>query len=263
MKVWPSYYFFILVSVLISGQWNFPHLLKYLFFYQNYTGESSHIWSLCIEEHFYILLPFLFLSVLYLIPVQHRIKALFVFVSFVIISGILFKIISYSFTKSQDTYSATHNRIDALAWGVLLALLLNYSQLNFRNTYFKIIALASGFLILTAAISIEINTRWILFDKICFHSILPFAIFLILAGSYHINFSRIVVVRYIAYYSYNLYLWHLIVQRIIVNTYGDGIISLILDIIIGFFIAVLVTILIEEPCKNYFLYSNHEPTTPS
>ncbi len=35
------------------------------------------------------------------------------------------KPISFYFTNGKDTYSGTHNRIDALAWGVLVSILLN------------------------------------------------------------------------------------------------------------------------------------------
>ena len=71
-KIWPSYYTFLLVGTLLAiglyGKSNPEQIIqvwdfkRYVFFYQNYTGQPfhwsfDHVWSLCVEEHFYIMLP--------------------------------------------------------------------------------------------------------------------------------------------------------------------------------------------------------------
>jgi len=73
-KIWPSYYWFLLFGSIVAILFysnldryfiinpNFKDISRYIFFYQNYTGGPAHIpfdvvWSLCIEEHFYLLLP--------------------------------------------------------------------------------------------------------------------------------------------------------------------------------------------------------------
>lgn len=77
-KIWPSYYAFLIFGSLVAlcfyhskhqdqiiPLWD---MKRYLFFYQNYTGAPfhwsfDHVWSLCVEEHFYILLPILFILI--------------------------------------------------------------------------------------------------------------------------------------------------------------------------------------------------------
>src|SRR5258705_4896132 len=77
-KIWPSYYFFLIAANVIAYLFyrNFSSdqyiplwdLKRYFLFYQNYSGLPFHrtfdgVWSLCVEEHFYIMLP-VFLIVL-------------------------------------------------------------------------------------------------------------------------------------------------------------------------------------------------------
>lgn len=47
-------------------------------------------------------------------------------VTALIVMGVVFKCLSILYTNSQDTYSGTHNRIDALGWGVLLGIIIHY-----------------------------------------------------------------------------------------------------------------------------------------
>src|SRR5437899_9939924 len=66
-KIWPSYFMFLagicLIRVfLLHEPWHHLRLLKpNLFHIQNYAGAvyAPHTWSLAVEEHFYLALPFL------------------------------------------------------------------------------------------------------------------------------------------------------------------------------------------------------------
>jgi peptidoglycan/LPS O-acetylase OafA/YrhL len=62
MKLYPSFYLLIGLSVIYCLIWHSPlserKLLGELFFVQNYLGSMwGHTWSLAVEEHFYIFLP--------------------------------------------------------------------------------------------------------------------------------------------------------------------------------------------------------------
>ena len=135
-KIWPSYYTFLIVGTIIamltynSHNQNqiipFTDFTRYLLFYQNYTGlpfhwSFDHVWSLCVEEHFYIMLPLIFIS---LRLIKANWKILLVSLIIIIVSGFVAKILMLYFTNGKDTYAATHKRIDALAWGVLLNLII-------------------------------------------------------------------------------------------------------------------------------------------
>jgi peptidoglycan/LPS O-acetylase OafA/YrhL len=71
-KIWPSYYVFLIVGNLLAyflyrhthPDYYIPlnDYPRYLFFYKNFFGNQyhwcfEHVWSLCVEEHFYILFP--------------------------------------------------------------------------------------------------------------------------------------------------------------------------------------------------------------
>lgn len=265
-KIWPSYYAFILLGSCLAiffyrdldpdqiiPIWD---LKRYLLFYQNYTGAPyhwsfDHVWSLCVEEHFYILLPILFLIVQYFIQEKYRIKALFIFVILTIVAGIIFKNMAFFLTNSQETQSATHNRIDALAWGVLLNLLIQYGGDWLRSAKTKFFALTTGLLIFIMAMYFILTNDTqsygaLLYRKIYFHSIIPVAFFLLLLGAYFMDFSKFKVLRFIAYYSYNWYLWHVLFVVILKKQLGDGFAGLTVYLFVTFIIAVIATIGIEE-----------------
>ena len=62
LKIYPSFYVLILLTVLVSlyfgNRPTLKELLPEVLFFQNYRfGLWGHTWSLAVEEHFYILLP--------------------------------------------------------------------------------------------------------------------------------------------------------------------------------------------------------------
>ena len=261
-KIWPSYYAFLFLGTIVAicfyktsnpGEiiplWD---MKRYLFFYQNYTGAPfhwsfDHVWSLCVEEHFYIALPLLFLIVQHFIRKEYRIKALFVWVFLTILLGIACRHFSYFFTHSKDTYAATHNRIDALAWGVLLNLIITYYGEKIKSIQFMCFTFFSGLLLFIAALYFAINYNNTLYQKIYFHTIIPISFFLLLLGVYYVNLSKLKSLQFIAYYSYNWYLWHPVFVIVITKQLGNTTSGLLLYLVSTFVVAVVVTTFIEEP----------------
>lgn len=259
-KIWPSYYSFLLVGsflaylfyngdrpeYIINGG---TDILRYVFFYQNYTGAPfhwpfDHIWSLCVEEHFYILLPLLFIMIKALF--SNNRKVLMLSVIGLIAAGIVFKILSIYFTNSKDTYSGTHNRIDALGWGVLLGIFVNYFEEYLKKVKWLFILFVSGVMLFAVEIIILIYWKNYFFEKVVFHSLVPFCFFLMLSGVYYRDFSKWKPVRFIAYYSYNWYLWHPIFVWIISKNIGINGLGLIVYMIVSFATAMLFTVIVEE-----------------
>jgi peptidoglycan/LPS O-acetylase OafA/YrhL len=255
-KIWPSYYFFIIAGNVIAyftyrntRPENYIPLddyPRYILFYRNFTGTPNHwsfdhIWSICIEEHFYILFP---LTVIVLsIFTKIKNKHLFSILGLMIVLGFASKIIMYNYTNGQDTYSATNNRIDALAYGILLflinPLISNYSIWRKVSTY-------AGLALIILLILLNESLESIIYNKIIFHSLLPLGISLLIFGTYHFKFKKIKIIGFLAYYSYNWYLWHPLFYFFIIDTFEKNIFSLFLYLIISFTLAVLTTILIEE-----------------
>lgn len=100
-KIIPSFYFAILLSFLLYNyilpipekHFNFNELIYYFTFTQNYSGSNVlfHAWSLCVEEHFYLILPFS-LFIVSLVFSRSR-KALFWVLIAIIMSGYVFRFI--------------------------------------------------------------------------------------------------------------------------------------------------------------------------
>lgn len=65
LRTWPLY-FALLAMVLIAKQPDAASTWSMLFFLQNYTCPHEWLitWSLCIEEHFYLLLPLTLICIL-------------------------------------------------------------------------------------------------------------------------------------------------------------------------------------------------------
>jgi peptidoglycan/LPS O-acetylase OafA/YrhL len=258
-KIWPSFYFFLIAGSLLARFFYsekhpdqiipFNDLGRYLFFYQNYTGAPfhwsfDHVWSLCVEEHFYILFP---ISLILLRKLKTPYSYSLLIISCLIMLGFFSKILMQYYSHGQDTYSATNNRLDAFGWGILLSWILLKSPETLANKKSNIFLTIFGLLGFVATIIIFVNTQSIFFSKVIFHSLLPLFFTLILAGCYYVNFSRFIVLRFIAYYSYNWYLWHPVLVIYITDMFGVGLISLFFYLVVSFAIAVASTILIEEP----------------
>jgi len=261
-KIWPSYYMFLLLgtggAILLYSEthpdqiiplWDFK---RYLFFYQNYTGgpfhwSFDHVWTLCVEEHFYILLPILYIFIQRVFSVDKQKKMLFVFVIGVIVSGIILKHCSFFFTNSRDVHASTQNRIDALGWGVLLNLIIKFYSENVKTKKVQIYSTCIGLFIFILAIIGSIYSEGSLFYRMYLHTLIPFAFALILLGLYYIDFSRFKFIQIVAYYSYNWYLYHPLFVYFIFDRYGVSWLSVSIYLVLSFLAAVLSTTFIEEP----------------
>ncbi len=165
----------------------------------------------------------------------------------IIVSGTVLRYLSFYFTTGQDTYSATHNRIDALAWGVLLSILINYYGAVIKGAIsLRICAFIMGTSIFVVATLSSLSADSCIFNKIYFHSLIPISFFLLMFSIYHVEFSNIKCFGFISYYSYNWYLWHPIVAIYITDVLGNTLIGIAVYLIATFLIAMITTILIEE-----------------
>src|ERR1700738_1490032 len=129
LKIYPPFYLFLFLAGVVS--YNVFHAVapatRYLpevFFVQNYWhGVWDHTWSLGVEEHFYILLPILLLFLVRRSPARRdpfwALPWIFVVVAVLCIA---FRAVSVCFgtPNYHIAYVASHERMDALFFGVLL-----------------------------------------------------------------------------------------------------------------------------------------------
>src|SRR4051794_38601806 len=120
LKLWPVLYVFLAVQALFGTEPLGSYLWQNAFHVQNIAGTSlAHLWSLAVEEHFYLALALLF-------PVfVKRGGSLKLFAG--ILAGVIGAMLAFRLFGSLEGVSdtrlqwRTHFRLDGLAAGVLLA----------------------------------------------------------------------------------------------------------------------------------------------
>ena len=238
LRIWPLYYLIFLIGFLglpfsdrIHGiGLSSPQMPWFGLFLGNWSmihfgpiGSDilSILWSVCVEEQFYIFIP----MVIAILGTRGR----WIFA----ISGILIAILQrISLARSGvEQYQITYNSVaqmDSILAGVLLALALNHEP--FRNT---IVHLTKKYLVwLILPVSLFLITRNHLGHEIVLRQVVdPVAIWLVavvwimVAAVGSPRFSRIL--SWPAFVgagkiSYGLYMWH----EILLSLFGSGFITL-------------------------------------
>jgi peptidoglycan/LPS O-acetylase OafA/YrhL len=239
LKIYPSFYFFLLVSYFIVSRFHQPPGLEYylreIFYFQNYSsGVWSHTWSLAVEEHFYIFLPLLLLILHRLFPNQedpfHYIPDVFASIA---VACLVFRFVGVrgipsgtliEWSAANKVYAPTHMRMDSLFFGVLLGYLHHYRteflQRIFLPTRNRILIAMLAAALLSCCIVFPLTTRTMLtigftllyvgFGLVLLlclyvHNVLPTSLAapLRLLGT---------VFASVGAYSYSIYLWHIAVS---------------------------------------------------
>ena len=131
----PTYFIILFVAyilVFLSRREAFN--VKYLFFLQNYLDHIPFFkvsWSLCVEEHFYFVLPF-FLTFLTFIN-KSWIKIVIVLI--VLFIPLFFRIEESIGKNLSFGYltTATHLNFDSMSFGVLIAYIFINTKIEFSN----------------------------------------------------------------------------------------------------------------------------------
>lgn len=134
LRIFPAYYGYVIVSLILlryRGVDEAPGLVRSAIFYvMNYynaahghpPGAFSHLWSLAVEEQFYLVWPlvvFLF--------VGRKPRALGAFVTYVILLVLAWRSIVFLTTDNVAyVYNAFDTRFDSIAIGCLLALAVEW-----------------------------------------------------------------------------------------------------------------------------------------
>ena len=130
LKLYPSFYLLLLVTLLYGYFWRVPFsaqaLLGEAVLTQNYIGAIwGHTWSLAVEEHFYLLLPLL----LAFLVRRGRGSAdpfrplpyIFLGVAAVCLALRSWNTASLAGFDHKTTYQPSHLRFDSLLYGVFLS----------------------------------------------------------------------------------------------------------------------------------------------
>src|SRR5438105_3503005 len=125
LKIYPPFYFFLLVAGLVMPHHSAGRNLAEVFFLQSYVPHIwQHTWSLSIEEFFYLGLPPL-LILLSAIKRLHWIPSL----SLSLLVGCLAtRILTGIYKVEFDDFVQAHLRMDALFAGVALGYLNHFRR---------------------------------------------------------------------------------------------------------------------------------------
>jgi peptidoglycan/LPS O-acetylase OafA/YrhL len=259
LKIWPSYYAFFALGTLVACAWipdqaigSARELPRYLLFYRNYVGAPDrwpfdHVWSLCVEEHFYLALP---LGLVLLRKLGASKAQLGVALVGAVVLGWLGRSGSYWLTRSRDTYAGTHNRIDALALGVLLA----YAELRFPLVLRRVrppTATGVGVLVLALSVGLHASLPDGVFRAVAFHGVVAVGCALVLSGAMRMEWGTWTwPLRLVGYFSYNLYLWHPLVASVTKRHVGESGAAFAVYSAVSLSLAVIATLAIEEPIMS-------------
>ncbi|MEQ9219054.1 MAG: acyltransferase [Cyclobacteriaceae bacterium] len=225
LRLFPVYYafigfFFILRNVFSVYIWTndynlyfFSYLQNMYYFYQGALNTSfSHLWSLGVEEQFYLVWPFLVIF----IPKRHLVK---VFVLF-IVSSILLNVI---YQPTVDAFRVlTVANLHTLGGGALLAFLLRYRDQSkvyqfLVNNRLMLLVLSLAVFVITLNYQGAIKEVQILLIEL----FLAFTTFMAVLISIHGwpsvfgSLFRSRHVQHIGKVSYGIYLFHMLIPVVL------------------------------------------------
>ncbi|HEY0263507.1 MAG TPA: acyltransferase [Granulicella sp.] len=203
-KIWPQYYFYLVV-MLLTGHRSWHDLWGNFLNIQNYTGGIAHTWSLAVEEHAYLLL----VAILAIAARRHiRMRSVFLFLAALSVCVAVLSLVLAA--HHHDVFPTTHTRIDGIFCGVLLAMLYHYVPDTFHRLQ-RYIWLWLAIIVATLLyLRFEPQSPIAYAFSLNLADLSGVALLMLLyrhrEGARHSFLYRLVA--WIGLYSYGIYLWH-------------------------------------------------------
>jgi peptidoglycan/LPS O-acetylase OafA/YrhL len=154
----------------MSPLWQFLTFTENFFVDYSVNHAFSHVWSLCVEEHFYLLLPMIVLLMARRAKAWKTIAllAFFLVLGVAIRSYVYFQVLlplgpdsdGFSVRYIERIYYPTYTRLDGLLAGVALALVL-----IFRPGWWSAVLQRSNWL-LAGGVALMACTLWLFADRV-------------------------------------------------------------------------------------------------
>lgn len=260
-KLWPVFYVFLMAQLLFGDNPWQSFFIQNAFHVQNYMGSShSHLWSLAVEEHFYLALAFVAPFVLRRGTTP---KVLAAGLASVIGLSLVLRFVGVlSGATALQIQTYTHFRLDGLSMGVLLALVsIYYPALMDRLLRIREVWLALSVAAVWFLATVEIDDGGMLGSTLGY--LVPVvgsaAFMLLLYRAAWVEKLRVLLypIGWLGVYSYALYLWHMAGARlaeIITAKVAPGLdsepVQLVINYIFVIAIAVVITRFIEWPALS-------------
>lgn len=265
LRIWPLYFFILISSMILSGVslLSKEFLFGILFcpnifhaIYQPYI-MSPQIWSIGVEEQFYLIWPIIFLF----FPKQRTI--LFLSLFFIIYTLLPYVLGYYNNNIQKLTFYTDLDRIlqgakfNSMAVGCIAAFVFNY--------YFGIVSKFLYNSMLEIIVVLTTIGLWFSgFESTYFKSeifSILFALMIICLTNVHSNFTFLFnskIANYLGSISYGLYMYHYIILIFILQFFGDyfnfkSVTGNIVFYLISFFITVIISDLSFRYLEGPFL----------
>ena len=246
-----------------SNWWYIFHKLDY---FDSFGSQSpfKHLWSLAIEEQFYMIFPLLFLLINRKKKDKdgfYKLNRNFLYVILgVILVSLIVHIILFDINNISRIYFGTDTRAFSLLVGAVGAILYPMDKLNTKitpqeNLLYSVVSLIS----ITALITIMIYTSeyntWLYRGGFLLVAILGIII-IISSGKQHTVMAKLLSFKpvvFIGKISYSLYLWHfpVLVLTTPVSEIGKpNIFFVVLRVILTFILAIISYALVETPIRK-------------
>ena len=237
-RLWPPLVLLVVVCcAVMSYQGGFPEtseIFAALFYYTNYYRLGADqtllsdmwgpLWSLSVEEHFYLAYPLLLMAV-----GLNKKRQLLVIGALIIVPLLIRMFNFYILDAYMRNYVSTETRIDNIAWGCLFALMPEVSR-KAIFTRLRWWVIAATCVLLASSFYIYEHE----FSYVYIHTVQSFCLFVLFGvffysekfkAFYGLLESR--VFRYVGKISYEVYLWHMPVYFTVLSITGDSIERLI------------------------------------
>lgn len=239
LKIYPGFYFFLAMTTLMHPPFVGWSLLHEALFVQNYTPHIwGHTWSLAVEEHFYLGLPLLVVLLgrkrLHWIPI--------ITTCAILVCGVSRVYVGYHGGSTEDVVYRTHLRVDALLAGVSISYWYHFrSTLFHRLSRWWLGAIGFGFVALNLLSPDPVPhvRAWLTIANIIgFSCILVWSM-----TRWRVRFA---LLEQIGFYSYSIYLWHLLCAGIW-RQYTPTVFRFSGNILTAVVVGITMAILVETP----------------
>ena len=246
-----------------SNWWYIFHKLDY---FDSFGAQSpfKHLWSLAIEEQFYMIFPLLFL----LVNGKKKSKDgtyklnknfLYVVLGLILVS-LIAHILLFDINNISRIYFGTDTRAFSLLVGVVGAILYPMERLHSKvtpqqNMIYSILSLVSIAGLITVMIYTSEYNTWLYRGGFLLVAILGLIV-IISSGKQHTLMSKLLSFKpivFIGKISYSLYLWHfpVLVLTTPVSEIGNpNIFFVILRIVLTFAVAIVSYVFVETPIRK-------------
>ncbi|MBU0278323.1 acyltransferase family protein [Gemella sp. zg-1178] len=209
-----SYLDAIFGYIYSSNWWYMFHKLDYFDSFYS-ISPYKHLWSLAIEEQFYMIFPLIFI-ILQKISSKFKNKNIFFYsIIFMSLLSLITHIILFDIDNINRVYYGTDTRAFGLLVGVLGAIYFPLSKLTEKvtlqeNKNYTLISLVSILIFIISMFYVSEYSKFLYYGGFFLFSCL-FLIILISTGHQNTYISKIMSFKplvYIGRFSYSLYLWH-------------------------------------------------------